>query len=165
MDINTPATLDDYQVTLELPTFDAKWETEIAARSLLYCPGNDAELGCWQEWYTPQLEAIRLTPLLFQQLKEHEIIGRIRLRLEEHPISIFENFFCCYILKDRHLDMLDRERRLYAEGQKDWRLLYHEIKELFHPTSSTVVIVCYLSQTPDCNFESGLRRWRTLKNV
>lgn len=132
VDINIPPSVNDYQLTFDLPKFDARWVVETTARSLLYSPGNDAEMGCWQEWFDRQLEAIRLTPMLYQQLKEHSIVGKIRLSLMQSPTKVFQSFVCGYAANDFHLEISNKERNLCAEGKIDWKLLYPEIKDLFN---------------------------------
>jgi hypothetical protein len=90
LDPNAPVTVDDYRVTLELPEFDATWQQQTAVRAFLYCPGDDTEMGSWYDWFDTQLEAIRLTPLLFQQLKEYKILGEIQLNLVKPSAQIFD---------------------------------------------------------------------------
>lgn len=75
---------------------------------------------------------------MFQQLKEHRIIGGIRLCLLQSPHPIFEAFVHDHVLNDDHLGINDKERKLCAEGKTDWKLLYPEVKGLLNSTHQTL---------------------------
>ncbi len=140
-DIQTPATIEDYQLTFRLPEFDITAESEVRARALLYC-ANEQEMGAWDEWFSPQLEAIRLTPLFYKGLTDLHIIGQIRLQLAQPWANVFEFFVRDYIGKDQTLGIGQQERLLYKEGTEDWRPLFVEIEGLF-PNDAAPLIEAY----------------------
>lgn len=83
---------DDYQMSLKLPRFDEEWEQTILARSLIYCPSDNEQRG-WSDWFDLQREAIRLTPLLHQSLKEIKTKFQIEITLTFLPNLCFSHLF------------------------------------------------------------------------
>ena len=120
--VTTPPTVGDYQLTFDLPRFDERAERETVTRELLYCP-SEQEQGGSDEWFSPQQEALRLTPQLYASLAEFEIIGLIRVQMTQHGKRIFEFFVRNYIEKDCHLGISEGERQHYKVGKKRLEVL------------------------------------------
>ena len=127
--IETPATPDDYQMTFKLPTFDDNWENEMMSRSLIYCPSSE-EITYLEEWFTPQIEALRLTPLFHERIEEFKILVDLRTALQQPALPFFESFINSYIKDDTHLGISQKERQLYSKGQLHWSSLYTEVKKI-----------------------------------
>jgi len=97
----TSSTVDDYQLIFQFPSTNAKTEGELFARALLYCPGNDEEIGDCQIWFSPQEEAIRLAPLLHQSLKEKPVlVPKVEKKryLAKRPTFCISDIECAQIL-------------------------------------------------------------------
>lgn len=141
-EINTAVMIEDYLLTYKLPEFDELAETETRARALLYCP-LDEEMEEWDgEWFVPQLEAIRLTPMFHKELIHLQAIGKIRLQLAQPWANVFEIFVRDHIQRDPNLELHDHERRLIKKEKRDWSPLYPEIQGLF-PNGQEPLIDAY----------------------
>lgn len=101
-------TADDYQMTSRLPRFDDQWQQIILARSMIYCP-LDYEQHGWSDWFELQLEAIRLTPLLHENLKELQSKFQIEITLAFPAKPIFRSFISEYELLDRDFPEIARQ--------------------------------------------------------
>ena len=124
IEASKPITADDYQMSLELPTFDDKWQQTMVARSLIYCPLNQEQHG-WSDWFELQLEAIRLTPLLHQTLKELKAKFEIKMNLAQPGKPIFESFVYDYAINDSNFpEMTKQEKELWKEKKVDWKVKY-----------------------------------------
>lgn len=131
-----PISADDYQMTLEIPRFDDQWEQITLARSLIYCP-LDFEHHGWNEWFELQLEAIRLTPLLHQSLKELQIKFRIKTTLTLPAKPIFQSFVFEYGLSDPHFpEMTKKEKDLWRAKQVDWKIRYWLAVDVVKPAET-----------------------------
>jgi hypothetical protein len=126
-------TADDYKIIFELPQFDEEWETITLAEELIYCPANGEESG-GIDWFEIQREAIRLTPLLHQSLKETKIIYMINAKLEQLGLPEFESFIYKYAIDDLNFPkMYKHEIEKWKKGNVDWKKRYHLIAKLFSP--------------------------------
>lgn len=123
-------TADDYQLTLEWPQFDDKWQQTTMARSIVYCP-LDQELHAWVDWFELQLEAIRLTPLLDQTLNELQAKSQIQIQLGLPGKPIFESFVYEYAVKDENFPTMNmKEIQLWNERKVDWKDRYRLAAEV-----------------------------------
>lgn len=102
--------VDDYQMSLNLPRFDDEWEQIILARSLIYCPVDYEQHG-WSDWFELQREAIRLTPLLHQSLKEIQTKFQIEITLTFPAKPIFQSFISEYALIDRNYSEMTKQEK------------------------------------------------------
>lgn len=117
-------TSDDYQLTLEIPTFDHKWEQATMARSLLYCPADHEQFG-WSDWFELQLEAVRLTPLLHQALEVVKIKHDFNFHLAQPGKPIFSSFVYDYGAGDTHFPAMSKtEKERWLAKDIDWKVRY-----------------------------------------
>lgn len=131
-----PITADDYQMSLELPQFDNKWQQTIIARSLIYCPLEQEQHG-WSDWFELQLEAIRLTPLLHQTLNELQIRSQIKVNLELPAQPIFHSFVYEYALNDRNFPPMTKEEvKLWMTKKIDWKSRYQSAAVIIKPATT-----------------------------
>lgn len=114
---------DDYQLTLEIPQFDQKWQRTVIARNLIYCP-LDPEAYEYQDVFELQEEAIRLVPILHQTVKELEIISNIERALFLPAIPVFETFIYKYGLTDHNQAMSQEERKQWNTKEIKWQERY-----------------------------------------
>jgi hypothetical protein len=131
-----PFTVDDYQMTLELPRFDDKWQQTVMARSLIYCPLDQEQHG-WSDWFELQHEAVRLTPLLHKTLKELKIRLGITVTLGLPGRSIFESFVYDYAIHDANFpEMTKQEREQWRKRKVDWKVRYHLAVDVIKPATT-----------------------------
>jgi hypothetical protein len=128
--------IDDYQMTCEVPLYDDAWAQTMLARCLVFCP-DISELSSVKEWFVPQIEAIRFTPVLHQNIQESIQLNQIKERLSENPLPFFESFVGQYILTDHSLEMSSKDRKKYQQENK-WRELYPEVIPIFKKKGVTL---------------------------
>lgn len=123
VDENMQTSINDYQVSYSEPGFDEEWQRQTLARAMIYCPDKE-DMGAWNHWFDPQVEALRLAPMLLEGLKETITIGQIRHYLSLSGAGVFCEFMRRHALNDDHI----------SEGKRkdDWTLLYPEAKPLFN---------------------------------
>ena len=128
-DINSPLVIDDYQLTFEVCSFDNEWDQKLLAKNLIYCPSED-ELGWYNEWFTPQENAIRLTPLLHKNIEDYKKEREIRNSFSDLVSPVFDSFIKNYILEDINIGISKEERQSYFIGTSDWKALYPSLLKL-----------------------------------
>jgi hypothetical protein len=126
-----PLTVKDYQLTFELPEYNAVEERRTTARSLIYCPSQGEINHWWNEWFEMQDEAIRHVPLVFQDIKERMLIRQISASLAQKGIPIFDVFANKYILQSHHLGISDEDKKLIDSGRNSWKTYHPQIQDLF----------------------------------
>jgi hypothetical protein len=139
--------VNDYSLIFRTPAFDNKWEMQTIARAFVYCASQE-DMGGWNEWYDPQLEAIRLTINLHDALKESSKVLSIRHQLSKPSLSIFNDFAATYIKQDDHIPELYR--------RKHWSLLYPDIKNLIK--KETTLYECYQLAKEHANMRNEKER-------
>ncbi len=120
-------TIDNYNLKFEEPYDNEFLLMETLAMALIYCPAEE-DMGGWNEWYLPQIEAMRLTPMLYDGLLETTAEGRILNRLKQPGAEFFCEFMQRHALNDYHLIEGDRK--------KEWQLLYPQLIGLFSDQST-----------------------------
>lgn len=116
--------LDDYQLTFQVPQFDQKWKQTVIARNLIYCP-LDPELYEYLDWFELQEEAIRLVPIVHQTVKELEIMANIERTLRSPAMPFFEIFIYKYGPGDSNFpSMLKPEKEKWLAKKIDWKDRY-----------------------------------------
>lgn len=115
--------LDDYQLSFQVPQFDNKWQQTVIARNLIYCPLNPEPYE-YLDWFELQEEAIRLVPLVHQTVKELEIQAKIQLSLQLPAMPVFESFIFDYGLIDQHQPMSKEERKKWTSKEMEWKDRY-----------------------------------------
>jgi len=88
--------IDDYEMSYEVPLYDEAWGRTMLSRCLVFCP-DISELSSVKERFVPQIEAIRFTPVLHQNIQESIQLNQIKERLSENPLPFFESFVGQYI--------------------------------------------------------------------
>lgn len=84
-----------------------------------------------------QLEAIRLTPLLHQSLKELQIKFRIKATLTLPAKLIFQSLVFEYTLSDPHFpEMTKQEKDLWRAKQVDWKTRYWLAVDVIKPAET-----------------------------
>ncbi len=121
---------DDYQITCEIPQFDESWAQTSLARGWVFCP-TESEFPCIEEWFVPQIEAIRFTPILYQNLQELQQLSQIRMSLFQSALLFFEGFVGNHIFTDPNLELSQKERKEYRQQPNDWQKLYPEVISIF----------------------------------
>lgn len=124
---NMQISINDFQVNYSESDFDENWQRQTLVRAMIYCPDNE-DMGAWNHWYDPQVEALRLTSMLYEGLKETITIGQIRHCFSLSGAGVFSEFMRLHALNDDHI----RER----ERKENWTLLYPEVKPLFNEQTS-----------------------------
>lgn len=122
------ATADDYQLTLQIPEFDLKWQQTVIARNLVYC---SLEPGFYEyrDWFELQEEVIRLSPILDQTVKELEIIANIKCQLSLPVDQIFESFVYAYGLRDQNLPISREDSKKWKAKEIKWQNLTIQLKK------------------------------------
>ncbi len=135
--VNDESSIDDYVITLEHPQFDDRWQQTTISRALLFCM-HDHEDHAWDEWFEPQTEAIRLTPLLHQTINESIILNRIQFQLSAPVLSFFENFVYEYALTDSHIALSRTQKELLRKKETTWQDLYPQAVNTLKPVMSLI---------------------------
>jgi hypothetical protein len=131
-----PVTADDYNLVLEVPQFDDKWQQITIARSLIYCPLDQEQHG-WSDWFELQLEAIRLTPLLHQTLNELKAKSLIKMQLSLPGKPIFESFVYEYAVHDTNFSTMNKQEiQLWKERKMDWKARYRLAAEVINSATT-----------------------------
>jgi len=128
--------IDDYQMIYEVPLYDDAWGQRTLARCLVFCP-DISEFLTVKEWFVTQIEAIRFTPVLHQNIQESIQLNQIKRDLSENPLLFFESFVNQYILRDPSLEMSSKDRKKHQQERK-WRILYPEVISIFEKQSTTL---------------------------
>lgn len=153
---------EDYHLSFELPIFDARFEQELIARALIFCPA-DSEMFRWDDWFELQLEALRFTPLLYQGLKEDRIVTQIRYQLALKAEPFFKEFVYGYALKDKHLNLSKSEIIEWEKKTADWTVHYSNARNIIRHNVS--VYDCYkachkkMKQTRNPKLQALLREF------
>lgn len=124
--------INDYQLTLEVPQFDQKWQQTVIARNLIYCP-LDPEAYEYQDLFELQEEAIRLVPLLHQTVKELEITSNIERSLRLPATPVFESFIYKYGLTDINQSMSQEECKHWNAKKIKWEDRYEFVPPIIQP--------------------------------
>lgn len=134
--IKSEITAEDYQITYELPKFDDLWIRTNLARSFIYCPLDEEQYG-WSDWFELQLEAVRLTPLLHQTLKEIQIKITFNIQLGLPGKPVFESFIYDYAVTDTNFpEMSTSERDCWKTRKLDWKERYRLAAEVIKPAKT-----------------------------
>lgn len=134
-------TADDYQLSFDIPSFDQRWQKTSIARSLIYCPVDNEQHG-WSVWFELQLEAIRLTPLLHQTLKEIKIKTEFEINLSQPGKPIFDSFVYKYAINDLHFpEMSKSEKEKWLTKKVDWKARYRLAADVIN--SATTLMDLY----------------------
>lgn len=129
------ASIDDYQITLEHPQFDKRWQQTVVSRAILYCMA-ETEAHSWDEWFELQHEAIRLTPLLHQSLNEATLLQWIQHQLHAPVQPIFEKFVYNYALTDQHITISSKDKNKWINKEIPWESLYPLTANILKPKMS-----------------------------
>lgn len=124
--------VEDYQLTLEIPQFDQKWQQTVIARNLIYCP-LDPEAYEYQDLFELQEEAIRLVPILHQTVKELEITSNIERTLRLPATPVFESFIYKYGLTDINQSMSQEECKHWNAKKIKWEDRYEFVPSIIQP--------------------------------
>ena len=154
------SSIDDYQMTCEVPQYDDAWGRTMLARWLVFCP-NVSEFSSVEKWFVPQIEALRFTPVLYQNIQESVQLNQIKICLSKNPLPFFESFVGEYILTDCSLEMSSRDRKKYQQ-EKKWRELYPEVISIFEKKRVTLqkaYIECRKQAPQTRNFKIKTLLW------
>lgn len=129
-EVSRQITKEDYHISLSIPQFDDQWVQVRIARSLICC-ACDLEQHNWHDQFELQSEAIRLTPILHQTLKEEQIRHQIKSYLILPGKPIFNSFIYSYALHDSHFCTIPKqEENLWKEKKANWKERYGQADEL-----------------------------------
>lgn len=132
-DIATQAiSADDYQLTLQIPQFDMRWQQTVFARNLIYCP-LDPTPHEYLDWFEIQEEAIRLTPIVHQAVKELEIMANIERALSQPAMPFFELFIYEYGSTDQHQAMSKENYKKWKTKEINWKDRYKRVPPIIKP--------------------------------
>lgn len=126
---------DDFQLTLQVPQFDKKWQQTVIARNLIYCP-VDPDSYEYLDWFELQEEAIRLVPIVHQTVKELEIMAHMELVLHLPAASIFESFIYEYGLTDQHQPMSREACKKLRIKEIKWKDRYPLVYSIIKPAKT-----------------------------
>lgn len=128
--INSQAllSLDDFQLTYQIPIHTLAEEQRTMARSFISCEINH----WWNVWFEIEDEAIRYVPQVYQEIKEETIVRKIRIALAQNGQPVFTAFANDFTIRSEHLGISVDHKNQIKSGKETWKTYHKGIQDLFN---------------------------------